>query len=83
MTNEELDKFQGNFLYEWNVRKMSIGAWLKESEVQDQAPEAQMEVLEPQQPLVAKQPMMPPPAHLLVVKTPQYDGNYYTRMDSR
>jgi len=79
MTNDELDKFQENFLYEWNVRKMSMEARIdsllignrsrSSSEEQERAPVQQ---------LTAQQPSMPPPVHLRKGK-----GNYYTRSDGQ
>ena len=79
MTKEQLDKFLQGYLYERKVRRMSV----EEDPVRNQ-PEVRTEVPEPTVvvSMVAKQPTAPPPAHLLLTKTPQIKGSYYTRIDS-
>ena len=79
MMKEQLDKFVRGYLYEREVRRMTI------KEIPDRnQPEVRTEVPEPAVvvSMVAKQPTAPPPAHLLLTKTPQIKGNYYTRKDS-
>ena len=79
MTKEQLDKFVQGYLYERKVRRMTI------EEIPDRnQPEVRTEVPEPSAAviMVAKQPTAPPPAHLLLTKTPQIKDNYYTREDS-
>ena len=77
MTKEELDKFQQGYVYERKVRKMSVDILHDQPEARTEVPEANVVSM------VAKQPTIPPPAHLLVIKTTQNKDNYYTRIDSQ
>ena len=78
MTDAELDKFQQNFLYEWEVRKMSKRARLTEGQTEVEPQEAE----EPE-PMNARPPVIPPPAHLLKEHVSARQGNYYTRPDDQ
>ena len=77
MTKEQLDKFVRGYLYEREVRRMT------NKEIPDRyQPEVRAEEPAAAVIMVAKQPAVPPPAHLLKTNKLQTKGNYYTRKDS-
>ena len=85
MTNDELDKFQENYSYEWNVRKMSMEARIDSLLIENRSrsrsrsrSSSEEQERAPVQQLTAQQPSMPPPVHLRKGK-----GNYYTRPDGQ
>ena len=96
MTNDELEKFQENYSYEWNVRKMSMEAridswltvdsWLPGNRTRSRSRSSSEEQEPaPVQQLTAQQPSMPPPVHLRtgMISQDKGKGNYYTRSDSK